>query len=370
LSAFWHPLSTVYLREPWSIVSPAVLRLLLQSDGAVECVYAGDRMWPALRHGQEIRVLPQGAGGPHPGDLVLVQDQQMVDVLRVTGEAGALRGACDADPSPPEPIDPARVLGMVAPAARRLPVPRGLVRLWLDLMEAATAGADVDDPAETVRGKYDHQAIHYAQVEGDPLDPDLRATLETRLCRGARVLVAGSGTGREALAVEALGFEVSGVDFSPRMVEAARRAAAVRGSAATFDVADLREHDEAAGSLDAVLFTYDVYSFVPRSAERVRLLMRMARWLRPGGCVFLSARRVRGRRAAAVLTVQRWRRGWGISEWGDSHTRWLDGSGRLRRSFIRVFTGGQLETEASRAGFRAGAWRVGHGVLERLGTAA
>lgn len=57
------------------------------------------------------------------------------------------------------------------------------------------------------------------------------------LAPGARVLDLGCGTGRHATVFADQGYEVTGVDFSPAMIAAARS----KGSAATFVEADVRE---------------------------------------------------------------------------------------------------------------------------------
>src|SRR5262249_19643051 len=116
-----------------------------------------------------------------------------------------------------------------------------------------------------------------------------------------------------------------------------------------------------ARSVDAVVFTYDVYSFLPDREERVQVLAGMRAWLRPGGTVFLSARTVQSAWARSILTAQRVR--WGTS-FGASHTRWIASDGSLRRSFVQVFSGSRLRGEIESAGMRAGDLAGGHVVLE------
>jgi SAM-dependent methyltransferase len=366
VTAFWHPLSAVYLDQPKVLASPALLRLLLAGEGRAEVVYAGDRMWPTIRHGQTLVVSPLGGTPPVDGDVVVAVEAGIPDVVRLAGNGGAPAVAADADPGPSHSLTSGDLLGKIAPAPRRRAVTPSMARAWLDCLEAAVADPDaVADPAETVLQKYDDQAVHYTRLETTPIEPALAERVLRCVPRGSRVLVAGSGTGREAFALEDLGYVVSGVDFSPRMIEAARTEALRRGSSARFAAGDLRFHDEADGSLDGVIFTYDVYSFVPNPRDRVSLLLRLRRWLRPGGVVFLSARLARHPWDRAVLSLQwlaRAARG-RPREWGDSHTRWLDAKGQLRRSFVHVFTESRLDRETRSAGLRLVSWEGGHGLF-------
>lgn len=59
----WHPISAVLLNDPPVMAGAAALRLLLRA-GPITLRYAGDRMAPAVRHGQVVRVhSPTGGGG-------------------------------------------------------------------------------------------------------------------------------------------------------------------------------------------------------------------------------------------------------------------------------------------------------------------
>src|SRR5262249_7184303 len=154
---------------------------------------------------------------------------------------------------------------------------------------------DLEGQAESgVRLKYETQAPFYAGAEGTDIEESLRLWILREIPKGRRILVAGSGTGRECFALARQGYEVSGVDFSPAMVDRARQEAQRLGLPVQFHAADLRAHRAPAASLGAVIFTYEVYSFLPRTAQRIRLLSDMRAWLEPGGKIFLSARRRRG----------------------------------------------------------------------------
>jgi hypothetical protein len=139
------------------------------------------------------------------------------------------------------------------------------------------------------------------------------------------------------------------------MVAAAREAATAAGMPIRVVEADVLSHDEPAGSVGLVYFTYDVYSFLADAERRVTMLRRMRRWLRPHGRIALSARTARRAYQGWILTLlwlgahARGRR----VPWGACHTRWLASDGTLRRSFVHCFTRRALRSEIGRAGLHA-----------------
>jgi SAM-dependent methyltransferase len=160
---------------------------------------------------------------------------------------------------------------------------------------------------------------------------------------------------------------VTGIDFSREMIARARHQAEQLGLSVTFEAADLRDCRVAPGSLGGVVFTYEVYSFLPTARERIDLLRAMASWLEPGGRIFLSARRLLSFYEALVLSIQ-WLRGgvWRRGSWGDSHTRWIAPDGSLRRSFIHIFPERRLKRELLEAGLRVGDFQGGHWSLSPM----
>jgi SAM-dependent methyltransferase len=96
----------------------------------------------------------------------------------------------------------------------------------------------------------------------------------------------GCGPGAHALALARRGYDVVGVDGSPRMVEVARARAARDGVDATFDVHDvnapLRFANASLGGVLAIL----VLQHLPRPAAFVAEIRRC---LRPGGHLLITA---------------------------------------------------------------------------------
>ena len=127
---------------------------------------------------------------------------------------------------------------------------------------------------------YDRMAESYLGNK-DPVDPTTLAALEEvvrTLQPGAAILDLGCGAGVPVTRWLAdCGLAVTGVDFSARQLELARRLV----PAANFLRADMTDLDFPPESFDAVVAFYSIIH-VPR-AEHPALLEDVRRWLRPGG---------------------------------------------------------------------------------------
>jgi len=146
------------------------------------------------------------------------------------------------------------------------------------------------------------------------------------------------------------------------MIDVARAAARRLGLQVEFLHGDLRSCRRVAGTLGAIYFTFDVYSFVPGRPARIGMLREMRRWLRPDGIILVSARRFERAYDTLILTLQRAVRG-ARGAWGESHTRWISSDGGLHRSFVQVFTRRAIRREAEEAGLQVEEWRASHCLL-------
>ncbi|WP_440995719.1 class I SAM-dependent methyltransferase [Arhodomonas sp. SL1] len=102
--------------------------------------------------------------------------------------------------------------------------------------------------------------------------------------RGMRILDVATGTGWTARRLAERGFDVTGVDFAPDMLSAARETASARGldiDLMTGDAEDLPFDD---GAFDAVISTFGVM-FVQRPEDAAAELARVCR---PGGRLALA----------------------------------------------------------------------------------
>jgi SAM-dependent methyltransferase len=114
------------------------------------------------------------------------------------------------------------------------------------------------------------------------LHPLPKNIIEQYFPAGGAVLDFGCGYGRLAASLLELGFQVSGTDTSPAMLEKARRD--VPGCEFRYCQNELSWAD---GSFDVVLLVALLTS-VPLDLEQRQIMGEIRRVLKPGGCIFIS----------------------------------------------------------------------------------
>ncbi|MBN1999333.1 class I SAM-dependent methyltransferase [candidate division KSB1 bacterium] len=98
-----------------------------------------------------------------------------------------------------------------------------------------------------------------------------------------KLLMLGLGGGREAIPLAKMGFEVTGVDYIPEMVEQAQTNARQNGVRIFGLVQDISRLDVPAGTFDMAWLSAGMYSCVPTRRRRIFMLQRIERALKPGG---------------------------------------------------------------------------------------
>lgn len=104
------------------------------------------------------------------------------------------------------------------------------------------------------------------------------------LPKGAKILDAGCGPGRDAKWFTDKGFDVVGIDLAEKMIEFARKIA----PKATFKIMDFRKLDFPDKSFDAIWFSSSLLSIKKNDAPGA--LREMYRTLKKGGVMFLNSK--------------------------------------------------------------------------------
>lgn len=143
-----------------------------------------------------------------------------------------------------------------------------------------------DDPSidykALVRGGYERCADAYLSARARAPATALHLLFD-RLPKGASVLDLGCGAGLPIASALAPRYRVTGVDFSSRQIELARR----HVPNATFIHADLSELRFPPAGFEAIAAFYVLFH-LPRDAQ-LDLLGRIWAWLKPGGYFLATA---------------------------------------------------------------------------------
>ncbi len=169
----------------------------------------------------------------------------------------------------------------------RITLARFLLRLGSFIQSIPIMVMRPDDLVEFSRQTYARQ--HNVDSWGSPelVDEGLYAEeselLEKLPLTNGHLLLLGVGGGREAIPLARLGFQVTGVDFVPEMLNqaiqnAARHDVVIQGLVQEISRLELPEN-----SYDAVWLSLAMYSSVPTRQRRIEMLQRIYKTLRPGG---------------------------------------------------------------------------------------
>lgn len=143
------------------------------------------------------------------------------------------------------------------------------------------------------RDEYEVVYGHRDEEEAARLIRLVETTLALR--RGARILDIGCGRGRHAIQLAERGYDVTGVDLSPRSIADARERARKVGVSVDFRVGDMREPvADAAFNVAVNLFT--AFGYFEDEPEHETALSAMSHSLKVGGWLvqdFLNAERVK-----------------------------------------------------------------------------
>lgn len=164
-------------------------------------------------------------------------------------------------------------LGHVAPARRH---------------RSRNEGTEADERRASTLAFYEGHAEAYASTTMALDVADRIARFARELPAGARVLDAGCGSGRDLVALRAAGFDPVGLDLSPRLARIAQS-----HSEALVEVGDLRSPPFDDASFEGI---WAMASLLHLERDEVTgTLQILGRLLVPGGVLFASVKRGRGR---------------------------------------------------------------------------
>ena len=115
--------------------------------------------------------------------------------------------------------------------------------------------------------------------------PTFVQLVEKGILRESPALDIGCGTGENALMLAAKGFDVTGVDFTAKAIEKAKRKAKARGAKATFLVHDALDLAGLKKTFASVIDSGLFHTF--GDSERIQYRDELHKVMRPGGTYFM-----------------------------------------------------------------------------------
>jgi len=169
----------------------------------------------------------------------------------------------------------------------RIKFSRFLLRLGTFIQSLPVVVMKPDDLVEFSRQGYarpqDVESWSENSLIDSGLGPDEQTLLDSLPTRGGRLLLLGVGGGREAIVLVKTGFDVTGVDFVPAMVEQAKENAIRRNATIQGLVQEISKLDVPADTYDVVWISRSMYSCIPTRKRRVDMVRRIYETLKPGG---------------------------------------------------------------------------------------
>ncbi len=179
----------------------------------------------------------------------------------------------------------------------RIVLARSLIRAGRFVQSLAIMIMRPDDLIEFTRQTYENMASVEGWSEAKLVDAGLSEAEKTLLervpFRSGKLLLLGVGGGREAVPLARMGFEVTGVDFIPALVEKAVENSRVRGASIIGLVQDISRVNVPPASYEIVWLTSGTYSSIPTRKRREIMLDRIREALVPSGyflCQFMIDR--------------------------------------------------------------------------------
>ena len=105
-----------------------------------------------------------------------------------------------------------------------------------------------------------------------------------------KVLDLGCGAGRTTIALKKMGYNATGIDLMPEMIEAAKEQAKEHEMTVELKVMDASSLMFGDAVFDDILFSYNGYEQIPGNEKRKKVLQEVYRVLKPGGVFIITSR--------------------------------------------------------------------------------
>jgi peptidoglycan pentaglycine glycine transferase (the first glycine) len=112
--------------------------------------------------------------------------------------------------------------------------------------------------------------------------------IEEYFTKESNILNVGCGAGREGIALMKRGFDVTGIDLQPKMVDLANENALKHNVSPNFKQMDVTQLKLKDNSIDNATMTGSILTYIPKRCNRIAALREIVRILKPKGRVIIS----------------------------------------------------------------------------------
>ncbi len=370
-----HPRGLI-LKDLKCIATVGLLNILQRKKDKIQLLYRGDILLPSIQSGDELII--GKSEEIRQGDFVLfIDDEGIPDLMRLLRKKHGLciLGA-DAIALRKMKISSISILGVVKAVYRRgkqihkrrfLGQPllfslyssiNSLLREIIEIFHRPHF-YDEGEAVKKVGEKYDLDAQYFPK-DGSCESESFNFNIMRRFIgTGEKVLVLGSGTGSEAISLAREGCTVLGVDLSPKRIDMAKekaKKAKIDVSFAVMDASQLAIKDR---DYNSIIFTPDVYSYIPNKKARVDMLKKLSPQLAPDGKILFNIKYYPSFRSYIKINVSNvlhnlisFRSKNRKSEFGDWYTKFLDLKGKAQFSYCKFFRRSEIKKEINKAGYQ------------------
>lgn len=165
----------------------------------------------------------------------------------------------------------------------------------------------------------------------------------------ARMLIVGSGAGRDLVGFARLGFHVTGIEPAPLAAQASIDALRARGLEGRV-LRGFAEDVDIDGVFETVVFSYFCYGYIPGSSRRIALLEKLRTSLAPSARIVLTYNPRSGNSLTALTQLSAWLL---RSQWRpeDGDGVYLMASADAPFAVEHLFHDAEIVDEARRAGY-------------------